>query len=171
MKKNEVYNCFEYAFRCPRTWESFAPTDDPKIRFCDECRQNVHLCETPEELRANVERLFCVAFPPAGFSGETATDPVVEVPAPPLPPGMMMPLPYPPDGFATVFLEPLRELKKDEIDYLAFAFRADPGVLRDSHRTGEPVILSDRVPKETADRIGDRLRSRNIPFRIEAHPE
>lgn len=36
---------YHWEFKCPKVWEALQETADPKTRFCDECRQNVYLCD------------------------------------------------------------------------------------------------------------------------------
>lgn len=49
---------------CPMTWRALYPTDDPTIRFCAECRRNVHLCESPEQFVELSNSKECVALLP-----------------------------------------------------------------------------------------------------------
>jgi hypothetical protein len=61
---SQLWNCenaFEY--KCPRKWESLATTESQSVRFCNECRHNVHLCESPEEFVRHGEQGHCVAVP------------------------------------------------------------------------------------------------------------
>lgn len=48
-------------FECPRTWEGLAPTDDPGVRRCEACRQDVYFCATDEETREHARAGHCIA--------------------------------------------------------------------------------------------------------------
>lgn len=50
--ETRIKNCGRlFRFRCPREWTTLDPTEDPKVRYCGVCKQNVHLCYTKEELQ------------------------------------------------------------------------------------------------------------------------
>jgi hypothetical protein len=51
-----------FSFECMRTWESLAPTDDPKVRSCDTCNQRVYFCDDDRELLAKAREGRCVAM-------------------------------------------------------------------------------------------------------------
>jgi uncharacterized protein (TIGR02996 family) len=51
----------EFAYECPMEWAAMAPTDDDKVRHCDECRKSVHFCETIAEARHHAWAGECVA--------------------------------------------------------------------------------------------------------------
>ena len=55
-----IDNC-DFAFQCPKTWESLLKTDDPSIRVCLTCNTPVFLCLTENEFRENRLRQRCVA--------------------------------------------------------------------------------------------------------------
>lgn len=60
----QVWNCENaFDFVCPRQWESLGKTEDPSVRFCGVCSENVYLCDTPLEFvtQGNLGR--CVAIP------------------------------------------------------------------------------------------------------------
>jgi len=57
----DVENC-KFAFKCTKKWEELAKTEQPKVRFCDTCSENVYLCESLQELDAAVKAGHCVAF-------------------------------------------------------------------------------------------------------------
>jgi uncharacterized protein (TIGR02996 family) len=50
-----------FDFLCDRRWEGLRPTDDPAVRFCDGCRQNVHYCDTITEARRHAWEHHCIA--------------------------------------------------------------------------------------------------------------
>lgn len=54
-------------FTCPMRWDDLQETDVPKVRFCMECKRNVHLCESPEQFVDLSERGECVALLPQIF--------------------------------------------------------------------------------------------------------
>jgi hypothetical protein len=60
----EEWSAERFSFECPRTWDSLAPTTDPKVRSCDECRRDVHFCDDDDELIANAREGRCVAMAP-----------------------------------------------------------------------------------------------------------
>lgn len=53
---------------CSMTWRALYPTEDLKVRFCDKCRRNVHLCESPEQFVELSRRDECVALLPQIFT-------------------------------------------------------------------------------------------------------
>lgn len=57
----EIRNC-TVNFQCPKLWRRLAVTDDPKVRFCDQCFEQVHLVETEEELAEKSAMGRCVAI-------------------------------------------------------------------------------------------------------------
>jgi hypothetical protein len=52
----------EFAFRCPKTWDSLARTKRPEIRHCSECDKDVHYSLTVVEARAHAAQGRCVAL-------------------------------------------------------------------------------------------------------------
>jgi uncharacterized protein (TIGR02996 family) len=69
--RSHVLNCgaatsqpppVRFAFRCPKRWEGLRPTDDPAVRHCDACRQEVHFCATAAEAEERAVRGECVAI-------------------------------------------------------------------------------------------------------------
>lgn len=59
-----VDNCRgpEWRFVCPGTWDALAPTDEPDIRICHQCRSPVFFCQTPDEAREFASAGQCVAL-------------------------------------------------------------------------------------------------------------
>lgn len=51
----------DFAFVCPKTWGKLKKGDDPNVRFCDDCKKNVYLVKTREELEAKRNERCCVA--------------------------------------------------------------------------------------------------------------
>jgi hypothetical protein len=56
-----IENC-PMAFECPRTWESLASTDNPGVRHCDACSQDVTFCADADTLEKMTATGACVAF-------------------------------------------------------------------------------------------------------------
>lgn len=42
MNESDKITEIEFTFRCRREWENLKPTENPDVRFCDDCRLNVH---------------------------------------------------------------------------------------------------------------------------------
>lgn len=61
-----IRNC-QFAFRCTKQWPELARTDNDKKRFCDDCQQNVFLCESDAELTQAVIQNRCIAIPARSF--------------------------------------------------------------------------------------------------------
>ena len=58
-----IRNC-QFAFRYDKKWDDLTqPWSWPKVRFCDDCRKSVHLCETDDELVDAIKNNRCVAIP------------------------------------------------------------------------------------------------------------
>lgn len=51
-----------FAFQCPKQWEQLSGTDDPNVRFCKACGENVYHCQTMKEARAHAREGHCVAI-------------------------------------------------------------------------------------------------------------
>ena len=56
-------NC-KFAFRCNADWFELDETQDEKIRFCNDCQRQVHLCDTEEKLTNAIKSNLCVAIEP-----------------------------------------------------------------------------------------------------------
>jgi hypothetical protein len=52
----------QFQFQCPKRWDRLKPTGDPKTRFCDTCKKNVHYCETLREAATRAANGHCVAL-------------------------------------------------------------------------------------------------------------
>jgi len=81
---HEVTKRSGFKFVCRRTWDSLAPTANPKIRHCDDCGSPVHDCATTDEARAISAIGGCVALGErpsmktvGGFASESAGFPIV----------------------------------------------------------------------------------------------
>lgn len=51
-----------FAYECPRTWESLAPTKDAGARHCETCSRLVYLCRSPDEAEARARRGECITI-------------------------------------------------------------------------------------------------------------
>ncbi len=51
-----------WEFKCSKNWEDLTPTENPKVRACDACQENVYFCASADELNHNARKGFCVAF-------------------------------------------------------------------------------------------------------------
>jgi uncharacterized protein (TIGR02996 family) len=73
-----VEYCVEFEYRCPRRWDALVPTQDPKVRHCPECREDVHYCRNSEEAHRLADVGCCVAIDsrqvriPLGFARAAA---------------------------------------------------------------------------------------------------
>jgi len=52
----------ELSFKCPKRWSDLTVTAEDNVRFCDECKRNVHYCSTLANVRFHGTRNDCVAF-------------------------------------------------------------------------------------------------------------
>ena len=59
--EKEIRNC-TIDFQCPKLWQRLTPTDDPKVRFCDYCFEQVYLVETEQQLAEQSVLGRCVAI-------------------------------------------------------------------------------------------------------------
>ncbi len=58
-----IRNC-QFAFKCEKKWDELTqPWSWPKVRFCDDCKKSVHLCDTGDELVDAIKNNRCVAIP------------------------------------------------------------------------------------------------------------
>jgi len=58
---NKITNC-EFSFKCPKTWDALATTENQWIRFCSECEKGVYLAEDQETLGMLASIGKCVAI-------------------------------------------------------------------------------------------------------------
>lgn len=52
-----------FAFQCPRTWETLAPTADANVRDCSACQRKVHMCPTADEAASRARAGECISVP------------------------------------------------------------------------------------------------------------
>ena len=60
----DLWNCanaFEHL--CPLYWSKLKVTNNPDVRFCTHCRQQVYQCKTPEDFVRHGEQGHCVSIP------------------------------------------------------------------------------------------------------------
>jgi len=57
-----IKNC-KLSFKCSRSWDELKPTTDLTVKFCDECKNDVHLCLTQKEYDDATQKGWCVALP------------------------------------------------------------------------------------------------------------
>lgn len=50
-----------FNFVCDKRWDELAPTEGQAIRFCEQCKNNVHYCETITEARNHAWEGHCIA--------------------------------------------------------------------------------------------------------------
>lgn len=58
--KYKIQNC-KFEFECEAKWDDLVQTSDPLIRVCKQCQQDVHKCESDEQLTIAVQTGKCVA--------------------------------------------------------------------------------------------------------------
>lgn len=56
-----VKNC-QFLFECKAQWSDLNKTKNRNIRFCNQCRKDVHLCITNESLARAISFNHCVAL-------------------------------------------------------------------------------------------------------------
>ena len=69
----------EFRFKCPQVWDRLRPTAVQEVRHCPECRRDVYLALTDEDLRRHRDKGRCVAVPMVLTVQETDDDPPLAV--------------------------------------------------------------------------------------------
>lgn len=59
--RHEFINC-EFEYECPRNWFELSSTNKAGIKFCVECKKDVHLCITQDELTDAIKKGVCIAY-------------------------------------------------------------------------------------------------------------
>lgn len=60
--KRTVRNCKDdFKFVCPQLWEKLERTEQESVRFCTQCREQVHFCRTDEETVRHAQAGHCIA--------------------------------------------------------------------------------------------------------------
>jgi uncharacterized protein (TIGR02996 family) len=57
-----VEYCVEFAFQCPQRWDTLEPTDDPAVRHCEACGDDVHYVYSSREAARLADEGRCVAI-------------------------------------------------------------------------------------------------------------
>ena len=58
---HQFLNC-EFEFECPKNWFDLTPTYHSKVKYCETCNKDVHLCFTQKELDTHAAQRHCIAF-------------------------------------------------------------------------------------------------------------
>jgi hypothetical protein len=58
---HQFLNC-ELEFECPMNWFDLTPTHDAKVKYCEACNKDVHLCITQKDLDTHAEQRHCIAY-------------------------------------------------------------------------------------------------------------
>jgi len=58
----DIRNC-NIKYQCPKTWNSLEESFEDNVRFCGECKKNVHFCKDEYELMVAMKNDWCVAIP------------------------------------------------------------------------------------------------------------
>ena len=57
-----IENCdATFAFKCPKKWEQLRGTDDPNVRHCETCDEEIHYCHSLAQARGHALNGHCVA--------------------------------------------------------------------------------------------------------------
>lgn len=59
---NPIINC-EFEYECDLDWDLLNKTNDPLVNFCDQCKKEVKLCLSNEEIDRAWEVGACIAHP------------------------------------------------------------------------------------------------------------
>ena len=57
-----VTHCNLLKFQCDQKWDSLTQTRDPRIQFCEQCKEAVYLCSSETEFRRHAANHHCVAL-------------------------------------------------------------------------------------------------------------
>ena len=57
----EMKNCI-FKFECEQQWSDLTEIRDQRVRFCEVCESDVHLCETNDEIARAIREDLCVAI-------------------------------------------------------------------------------------------------------------
>jgi uncharacterized protein (TIGR02996 family) len=58
----KVDSCVEFAYRCPRRWDTLLPTDNAGVRHCPACQRDVHYCRSARDAQRLANAGECVAI-------------------------------------------------------------------------------------------------------------
>lgn len=59
---NPIINC-EFEYECNLDWDLLRKTDNPMVNYCDQCKKEVKLCLSNEEIDGAWEAGTCIAHP------------------------------------------------------------------------------------------------------------
>ena len=62
IQKTTIIHC-EFIYDCPLDWDLLNKTGDPMINFCEQCKKEVKLCLSEEEIDRAWESGACIAHP------------------------------------------------------------------------------------------------------------
>lgn len=62
---------------CDRRWDKLQPTSEEGVRYCTDCKRNVHFCSSIEAVAVHAERNECVAIDPR-FGRDSSNQPIFE---------------------------------------------------------------------------------------------
>ncbi len=96
---SDIRNC-ALGLKCPKKWEDLQPLSNPKIRYCLECGEEVHFCESDEEIVSSIRMNFCIAYTGIAWP-ETS---------------MGMPVFFPPIEFSINNKDTIKKLTKAKIE-------------------------------------------------------
>ena len=68
-----IRNC-PLTFRCAQKWSALTVTIDPRIRFCEQCENSVHFCESDSEIADALRNNQCIAMSLIAATSSTAED-------------------------------------------------------------------------------------------------
>mgnify|MGYP000742321081 CR=1 FL=1 len=58
-----IENCeYSVKYECPLKWKNLKKTDDPTIRFCNECNKNVYQCKNENDMDEHIKLNHCIAL-------------------------------------------------------------------------------------------------------------
>jgi hypothetical protein len=63
----EVKDCV-FSFKCPKQWAALQVTENPNVRYCDSCKENVWFCKNGKALKEAVKLGRCVAVEISPYS-------------------------------------------------------------------------------------------------------
>lgn len=57
---DNITNC-PFKFQCDKTWDGLNPTENRRVRHCNQCQKDVHLVTTERQLSKAISNDLCVA--------------------------------------------------------------------------------------------------------------
>jgi hypothetical protein len=61
LETHKIENC-KFSFECKAKWNDLIKTTDSLVRMCSQCNQEVHRCDTDEQLDIAILANKCVAI-------------------------------------------------------------------------------------------------------------